>query len=165
MIVVADSSPLIALLNVEAIEILPRLFSRVMVPVQVLGELRAPRRSEAVRTFFQSGPPWIEECEPDRLLVIPGLHPGEVAAISLALQVKADILLIDEADGRRVARERRIPVVGTIGVLELAATRGWIDLEATYDLLRQTDFWVSEELLQASLRRFLDRDDRGPRPV
>jgi predicted nucleic acid-binding protein len=83
---------------------------------------------------------------------IAGLHAGESAAINLALELKADLLLIDEKDGRRAAAARHIPFTGTVGVLELAASRKLLDLEGAFARLKKTDFWIAPELLDERLK-------------
>ena len=153
-LVIADSSPLIALCHLGLLDVLPRLFGRITTPMEVVNELRSAKRSKPVRDQFRELPPWIQELRPQSPLELPDLHAGEAAAISLALELKADLLLIDETRGRQVARKRGLSVVGTIGILEAAARRGWIDLESTFARLRQTDFWINEEVLQSSLRRW-----------
>jgi predicted nucleic acid-binding protein len=85
------------------------------------------------------------------------LHPGEVAAISLALELHADLLLIDEVLGRKAAAARSIRFTGTIGILELAADKGLIDLKEAFERVKKTDFWISHELLDTRLRLYLDR--------
>src|SRR5262245_39498013 len=121
MIVVADSSPLFALVNVEHVSVLPRLFGAVMVPPEVLAELGEAKRPAPVRAFAAQPPPWMEVRSPRVLQAIPRLHAGEQAAISLASEVGATLLLIDEKDGRSVAAQRHIPITGTVGILERAA--------------------------------------------
>ncbi|MBI4323810.1 MAG: DUF3368 domain-containing protein [Chloroflexi bacterium] len=60
---------------------------------------------------------------------------------------------MDERKGRLVARQRGIPVVGTIGILEKAAALHLLDLEAALTALQKTTFYGSEELMQAALAR------------
>jgi predicted nucleic acid-binding protein len=55
MIVVADSSPLIALLRIVQIGILPPLFRELIVPPAVISELTSPKRTEEVRRIFRRG--------------------------------------------------------------------------------------------------------------
>ena len=79
----------------------------------------------------------------------PHLDQGEAGAIILAETLPADLILLDEADGRREARRRGIALTGTIGVLDRAASRGLIDLTEAIDRLPQTNFRVSPRLLKA----------------
>jgi predicted nucleic acid-binding protein len=152
MIVVADSSPLIVLVGIGQIEVLPRLFGEVVIPPEVLKELALPNRSNAVREFVTGRPAWLLQRAPAMLAAIPALHAGELAAISLAEELKADLLLIDEMLGRRAAADRHIPNTGKIGVLELAADRGMLDLQDAFARVKETDFWISRELLDERLR-------------
>ena len=147
MIVVADSSPLVVLTNLNEIEILPKLFGSVLIPPDVLAELAAPRRPAAVRVFAAGPPSWLVVQAPHSIENIPGLHPGERAAISLAAEVKADLLLMDEKDGRRAALQRHLRITGTVGVLERAAEENLLDLKTTFERLKATDFWIDAELL------------------
>lgn len=168
MIVVADTSPLIALINLGEIEVLPRLFNTVLIPQAVLQELGDLRRPAAVRVFAGNPPVWIEVHEPQLIEAIPGLDPGEEAALALALERHADFLLIDELRGRRAAIDRHMRVAGTIGVLERAAEQNLLDLQTTFERLRATDFWIDPSLLDQSLSAFRQRRerekgrDRGP---
>jgi predicted nucleic acid-binding protein len=154
MLVVADSSPLIVLINIGHHGILPRLFEEIIAPPQVLAELGAPSRPKPVREFAAALPGWLRERVPKSVEQIPTLHPGELAAISLAREMKADLLLIDERAGRKAAAERRIAFTGTIGVLELGAEAGLLNLEAAFDAVKRTDFWISPRLLDDRLKRF-----------
>jgi predicted nucleic acid-binding protein len=161
MIVVADSSPMIALIEIGHIEVLPRLFHEIIIPPQVLAEMLHPRRPQSVRDFFTVRHAWLIERTPTKLEITPALHAGELAAISLAQELKAELLLIDEIDGRKAAASRHIPVTGTIGVLELAADRGLLDLREAFEKIKQTGFWISHRLLDERLELYAGR--RKPR--
>ena len=121
MTIVADSSPLVALINIEHIAILPRLFGSLFIPPPILAELSSPRRPESVRRFAANPPSWLQIRAPRNNPSIPGLHPGEEAAINLATELNADLLLMDEKEGRTVAMSRGLTVTGTVGLLERAA--------------------------------------------
>ena len=162
MIVVADSSPLVALVNIKQVEILPRLFGTVLIPPEVHSELLSPRRPPTVRAFAAHLPLWLEVRTPQVVEAIPGLHLGEQAALSLAAETKADLILMDEKAGRRIAAERRLPVAGTVGVLERAAEQQLLNLREVFDLLKNTDFWVSPALLDARLEAF-EQNQAGAR--
>jgi predicted nucleic acid-binding protein len=166
MIVVADSSPLVALVNINQIEILPRLFGAVLTPPAVVSELLSSRRPVTVQAFAATPPAWLEIRAPQTVEAIPGLHSGEQAALALALETKADLILIDETLGRRIAGERHLRVAGTVGVLERAAAQSLLDLRAAFESLKKTDFWVTPALLDARLKAFEQEQarERGPNP-
>lgn len=82
------------------------------------------------------------------------LHTGERDAISLALHLRADVVIIDERRGREEAEKRGLRVIGTLGVLATAHERGLLDLTEAIDLLRQTTFHVSPRLLASILSKY-----------
>lgn len=157
MIVIADSSPLIVLVNIGQIDLLRMLFGQVVVPPQVIAELQQPNRPPDVREFVLSRPSWLIERSPSVLEPISELHAAEAAAICLAQELNADLLLIDETQGRKAAADRHIPFTGTIGLLELAADRGLLDLEDAFNRVKRTDFWISDVLLDERLRVYRQR--------
>ena len=65
----------------------------------------------------------------------------------MALEQKADIVLMDDYDGRAVAKEYDLMVTGTIGILLKAKLEGKIpSLRHDLDVLRESGFWLGEEL-------------------
>ena len=159
MIAVADASPLCYLVLIGEIELLPKIFSRVLAPHAVVAELLHEDAPETVRAWASNLPTWICAKE-NPLLAATGLEklqPGEQAAILLAEFMKADIILLDEKAARRVAADRGLRVTGLLGVLGEAATRGLVDLAPAIDSLRTTSFRSSPALLKATLDRFGNR--------
>lgn len=157
MIVVADSSPFVVLVNLGHIDVLPALYGQVIIPPEVGVELGMPKRPDPVRSFIAAPPPWLRVQAAASVEAITGLHAGEAAAISLARELQADQLVIDETPGRRAASKRSIPIIGTVGVLELAAERGLLDLTDAFEKVKKTDFWVSPTFLDERLALFLRR--------
>jgi len=157
MIVVADSSPLIVLVNIGCIQILPALFGEVFIPPQIAAELTDAKRPQAIHDFINGKPLWLHVQAPAAVEPIPELHEGECAAISLAAELKADLLLIDESDGRSAARARDLQITGTIGILERAAEQDLLDLAEAFEQIKQTDFWIPPRLLDAELQRFREQ--------
>jgi len=157
MIVVADSSPFVVLVAVGHIDVLPSLFERILIPPEVETELASPKRPAAVQAFIATPPSWLEVRPAATVEQVEGLHAGEAAAIALALALRADRVIIDEARGRKVATGQGLRVVGTIGVLEAAAERALIDLDQAFAKVKQTDFWVSSALLDERLARYFER--------
>lgn len=103
MLVVADSSPINALVCINRIEVLPGLFEVVVIPTEVASELSRPRTPPQVKEFIASPPSWLIIREPNRIELIAKLDAGEQAAISLASELRTDFLLIDSSMSRRDA--------------------------------------------------------------
>ena len=162
MLVISDASPLNVLVRIERVALLPKLFNRIVIPPAVEAELNDPRAPKEVRSFLGSRPSWLEVARPLALLDLPNIGPGERAAISLACERKADLLLIDDKRGRRAAKSLDLRIIGTIGILEQMAAPGWLDLRSAFDRVREIGFSASDELLDAALRRDAQRRSLGP---
>jgi predicted nucleic acid-binding protein len=67
--------------------------------------------------------------------------------------MKAELLLIDDREGRQEAKRRAIPVTGTLGILDRASERGLIDLPVVVDELRKTNFYLSANAVKSLLDR------------
>jgi len=83
--------------------------------------------------------------------VLAFLDVGEREAISLAKELQADALIIDEPDGREAAKRQGLRVIGTLRVLYDAAEAGLCQLEEAYDRLQQTTFRAHPNLFRAFL--------------
>lgn len=154
MIVVSDTTPLNYLILIELIHILPQIFTRVYAPSAVVKELSHPRAPELVRAWATVPPEWLTIQDPTRIDPSLKLGAGETAAISLAIEMKADRILIDERKGRRASLERGLRAIATLNVLEEASYRGLIDFEAAIERLdKGTTFYVTEDVLAEYRRR------------
>lgn len=157
MLVVADSSPLIVLVQIGHVDVLPGLFGQIIITPAVADELSSRRRPQLVRAFFDPGPPWLSVRRPHKTEPIQGLHLGEAEALSLAIELHADVVLVDERRAYREAVARHLNAIGTIRVLERAAEQKLLDLKDAFERLKRTDFWISHDLLDERLRLFLVR--------
>jgi predicted nucleic acid-binding protein len=160
-VVVADAGPLRYLILIDEIELLPRLFGKIVLPDVVRDELIAPRTPREVSAWLATSPPWLETRS---TLVAEAQLPrklddGERAAIALAMELGASLILMDDRAGVEAARLRGLQVTGTLGVLLRAASRGFLDLETALSRLRATNFRYSPALLEAILAA--SRNDGG----
>ncbi len=97
MIVVADTGPIHYLVLIGAVDVLQPLYTRVLVPRTVAGELEETNTPAAVRAWMAQPPEWCEiRPDPPSDPALQFLDPGERAAITLALSLDAKRLLIDE---------------------------------------------------------------------
>jgi len=149
VIVVADTSPLNYLIQVDCQELLPKIYGQIVIPAGVMQELHHSNAPSSVRRWLKDVPAWIDvrplTSVPDRGLAYLGL--GEREALQLAEEQHADLLLIDERKGRLEARRRGFRTTGTLGVLLAAGQAGLIDPDMAYRrLLAETTFRTSAAL-------------------
>jgi predicted nucleic acid-binding protein len=155
MIVVADTGPINYLILIGHIDILPRLYSNILIPSVVRDELLRAGASDTVRQWIESPPGWLDirrpTTEPDAELIAADLDAGEFDAILLAQEMGADEIILDDQIGRREAERRKLHTVGTLGVLRDAAKEGLLDLRQALTRLRSTNFYITEELIDRLL--------------
>jgi len=154
MTVVSDTSPLNYLILTHCAELLKALFGKIAIPGAVVKELQSEDAPVEVREWLADKPDWIEVHEleiPENYL--PGLGRGEREAIYLARELGANALLLDESKGRLAARRLNIRVFGTLGILDAAALRRLVDLPATLEKLKQTNFRATPDLLDSLLKK------------
>ena len=82
---------------------------------------------------------------------LQSLGAGERAAITLALSVHADLILIDERKGTKAALDKGLAAAGTLGILQRAARRGLLNLADAFDRLKRTNFRYREEIMDELL--------------
>lgn len=96
-LVIADTGPVNYLILIGHIDLLPRLFERVVLPTAVEGELMDVDAPPEVRNWIAHAPAWLEILEVPSVDLGPGpLDEGEAAVITLATALHADLLLMDE---------------------------------------------------------------------
>ena len=125
MIVVSDTTPLISLLKIKRIGLLEKLFGEVVIPQAVFTELtvdiRFAEEAEVIKNEkFISVKEVSNMASVNILKRATGLDQGESEAIILSDEIQADILLMDEAKGRKISDQMGIHIMGTIGILMVA---------------------------------------------
>ncbi len=147
---------------IGAAEILPSMFDRVVIPPAVASELLHARTPELVRSWMSSPPSWLEAHSPTlpKADELDFLGAGERETILLAEELRADWLIIDDYEGRIEANRRKLPVIGTVRVLDEAAERQLIGLAEALTKLQKTSFFLSPDLLRWLLERDAGRRKR-----
>lgn len=150
-VVVSDAGPLISLGRLDLLPLLGELFAEVQVPDIVVGEcLARPDNVDAqrIRQALRAG--LLLSC-PAPTTPLPGLQPGESAAITRALEIGA-ALLMDERAGRAHAIALGLAVTGTVGVLVRARRHGLIGpLAPLLSALRASGQRLSDALVRHAL--------------
>ena len=159
MIVVSDSTPLITLMKAGKLGILNDMFGEVLVPEAVFSEVTS-------NISFSSEADLIQNSEYIRVVKVEnrqqvlllqratGLDLGESEAIIYADEAKADLLLMDEAAGRRVALNMNLPMTGSVGLFIRAFQSGLIttdEADEAFDRIKRSRRHISEKLIQKAL--------------
>ncbi|GAA4399139.1 DUF3368 domain-containing protein [Nibrella viscosa] len=157
MIVISDTSILNAFYKIRLLALLPALYGKVIIPQKVYDELMA---DDVLANWLSSAHPhWLAIHPVQRSQTVEHLlvdmDAGEAEALTLAQEISADVVLMDDHAGRRIAQELGIPVIGTLGILLAAKEEGLIPAirPVLVDLTEQTKFWVSESLLNSVLKQ------------
>lgn len=129
--VVTDTGPLIALALSGYLGLLELLFSEIILPVSVYGELHLkqslPGTAELNAALSKTGSTYrVQKARKIEALLSELLDPGEAEAIALAAE-NDYLLLIDERKGRRVARKQGIRILGTGRILIGAKKYGHLE--------------------------------------
>ena len=115
MAVVCDASPLSYLVLIDLGQMLPQIFGHIHIPTAVAEELAAADGPRKTREWALALPSWVEVKAPVAPSPVLDLHEGERQAISLALELKAERLIIDERAGPQGGRIAWTPDRGNAG--------------------------------------------------
>ena len=148
MATVSDSSPLIALEQIGHFELLRDLFQEVLVPDEVIRETTA---TVGLRPWLRRQPlegPLLSQ------VLRPTLGRGEREAISLAVELQARVILLDDEAARNVAARLGLPIMGTAGVLLIAKERGLIGrVKPHLDALLAKRFFLGAQVYELVLSK------------
>jgi uncharacterized protein len=151
VIVVSNTSPLTNLAAIQQFDLLAQLYGKIYIPVGVQQELNAhDRRWPGSVECEQS--PWVEVHQVTNHPLVKALQRdldrGESEAIALAVEMKAHLVLMDEKEGRRLARRQGVEVMGVIGVLLQAKQQRLIEfvLPQLDALRRVAGFYMSDRV-------------------
>lgn len=156
--VISDSSSLIHLSAIGRLSLLQELFGQLTVPAAVWREVVEQGRGrpgvQEVEAARREGWLHVETVSNDLLArsLKHELDDGEAEVIALAVESRADLVLLDESEARRVAELFDLQKTGAIGVLLRSKADGKIPLlRPELDRLRES-FWIDEDLYRSVLR-------------
>jgi predicted nucleic acid-binding protein len=143
--IICNATPLIAFARIQRLDILHRTVGELVIPAGVANEIQGYRGGHYGEIIL-SDEPWItvqKVQSPSQVqLLLPALDQGEAEVIALALEQNADLVLIDELTGRKVAQSLELQVIGTVGILIRAKQMGLIPAVKP----------VLEEMIQRGIR-------------
>jgi predicted nucleic acid-binding protein len=157
LIVVCDTSPILNLARIGRLELLPLLYRRVLIPAAVYRELKGTC-AICLRYRLRFGNRSCSSRRPKNRGRVrergEHLDPVEAEAMVLAIERRADLLLVDERRGRRTAVAAGLTVMGLLGGLARAKRAGLIDLVKPVldELIQTARFWIGPDLYPEVLR-------------
>jgi uncharacterized protein len=153
MLIVADSSALIALAVCDGLDVILQVYDDLRIPEAVYEEIVAPEKphSDALGAFLADR---VVNVNLSRWVVTAGgLGRGEIEAMALYKQLSADALLIDDRRARVIAEHNQIECIGALGLLLIAKQRGKVGTIAPYvNRLRQSAIFYGDDLLNKVLK-------------
>lgn len=161
MIIVSNTSPISNLAAIGKLDLLQQLYTNIIIPIAVYEEIINSGETEPATLAIQSLD-WIETQSVTNKFLLQELQTildlGEAEAITLAVELNADRLIIDERQGRNEAKKQGLQVTGILEIILAAKQRGLIDLvQPLLDDLRVNGFRITEPLYAELLR--LARED------
>jgi predicted nucleic acid-binding protein len=151
---ISNTSPLLYLYRIGALDWLSRLFSTVWVPSAVARELQEGQR-QGYDVPNPSDHAWLQIIEPRSVpseWLTLDLGAGELATLALALENPGRVVLLDDRLARRIAQAAGLTVWGTLKVLLEAKSRGLTEsIEPFVNRLEDSGMWISEDIRQRVL--------------
>ena len=149
--IVINTSPLIVLFKGLLTYLIPQLFTEIIVPIGVSGEIvkagKIDIASQELPNANWAKPVTISEIS---ALIVPcGIDLGESEVLTFALENSGYRAVIDDAAARKVAKSLNIPFMGTLGILVLAKKQGLINsIDEPIQALKKAGLWLSNDLIQ-----------------
>lgn len=165
-IVIADASPLIALARIEHLHLLHSLFGQVSMTITVQQEVMFSQAFIEINTlqaaldagWLQIQEPIVDvDTDPSRNKLVDGLDPGERSSIEWAAHLKATqqnvILIMDEAKGRKVARQLELDILGSAGIIAIAKRQELISAaKPLLEQLQASGYFLSDTVMDMALK-------------
>jgi len=149
--IISDSTTLIIIIDLDRVELLSNIFSKVYVPQSVFEEVTFKNHS-TLSGFMEVIEVEQEELLNDLLLL---LDRGESEAIILAKQKNLP-LIIDEKKGRRIAANLKINIIGMLGIIYLNVKRNYIQKNEAEEFIQiaiDHGYRISQKLINEMLSK------------
>jgi len=156
--IVCNTSPLILLAKIHRLDTLIRLYSELMIPKAVADEIgtKSGKENYQIQALLKKGTLQLRQVSAKIIAELPiDLGRGEREAIALAIDSGADLVILDDRQGRLVSRDKGLSVTGTVGVLIEAKERGFIpSLRPEMDRLIEAGMWINEVFYHRILKEY-----------
>ncbi len=154
-IIVSNTTVIIGMSAIDSIEILKELYNEIFISEEVLDELKKGKGRPGFDIYKKL---WInvKAVSNPKLkeYLCLNLDEGEACTIVLAEEINAELVLMDDYWGRKIAEYRNLKVTGTLGIISRAKNEGIINkVKPLIDKLIQSGFWIGDNLYKAVLKQ------------
>jgi len=168
MLVVSNTSPILDLAIIDRLSLIREQFTTVIIPKGVLEELRVGENLPGSKKILEAlDAKWlqVEEVQDSAMLRIlkRELDSGEAEAITLALETRAQWVLLDESEARRIAKDLGLKVTGVLGILLRDCRQKRIpSLRTEMERLREkAGFFIADHLIEDLLKQSQNFKDQA----
>lgn len=151
MKIVSNTSPLINLAIIGELDLIPKLYGTIHIPKAVFDEIVVQGKGQAGAEQIKNSD-WIKVHAVKNKLLLKSLKleldKGEAEAIVLAIELSANLILLDEKRGRLCAEQFNLRPLGLLGILVQAKKTKLIpQVKPLLEKLRhQAGFWIDDKL-------------------
>jgi len=149
--IVSDSTTLIILFDLNRIELLSNLFTKVTIPSAVYDEISAKKTIQLPKFMSVQKPQKSELLETLKLV----LDLGESEAIALALELESK-LIIDEKKGRKIAMKQGLEIIGLLGIVYLNIKKGFLEKDEAKAFLDEAinhGYRINQKLIEIMFQK------------
>lgn len=151
--IISNTSPIINLSKINKLNLIEKLYRKIIIPKAVYDELIIKGHDKenilAIQSLIDINIIEVSEVQNNKLVkaLEKDLDPGESAAIVLAVELDAELILLDEKDAREIAEIYNLNKTGFIGILLKAKEKGIINSVKKYlNMAIDNGFWIDEKL-------------------
>ncbi len=150
--VMANTTPLIALANIDQLELLHKLYGTIIVPQAVMDEIiREPAKQRVCSASWIKVEMIQDQSQKD--IFRARLHAGEVEVMILAREQKADLVIMDDDAAKKTAKFLGLNVTGTLGVLLKAKKEGYLEkVEPVMNELIRNGLFINDAVKKCVLK-------------
>lgn len=155
-IVVSNSSPLIILAKCGLLSLLKQLFGTIIISETVFREIVIQGEGKPGAKEIREAN-WVRPAKIGNKNILESytkiLDPDDATVIALAKEKKADLLIVDDEEIRKIAEKGKIPITGTAGIFVQAKREGLIpSVKEALDKAIQNGLMISERVIKDALR-------------
>ena len=158
--IVSNTSPIINLSKISRLDLIEKLYQKIIIPGTVYKELIVKDHDKenilAIKSLIDNNIIDVHEVRSYALVsaLEKDLDPGESEAIALAVEINAELVILDERDARETAEIYNLKKTGFIGILMRAKKEGFIDSVKKYlDQAIEKGFWINELLYHSIIEK------------